>query len=207
MSSSSDEDAYLTPEELKKEVSNAEFSFLPEKSGDKYLKAYELFDKWRLSKGAKTYSETVLLSYFIELAKTMKPSTLWSTYSMIKSVIKTKRDVNISTYPKLLAFLKRKSEGYKAKKSKVFTAQEIEKFLNKAPDCDFLCVKVSKSIPDNIYFKYRYPTYLFLPVTTIFSLVEVKSCMFNTRANCFLSRAFKSLTSSVVYYMNHSLRS
>lgn len=53
--------------------------------------------------------------------------------------------MNIETYPKLVAFLKRKSEGYKPKKSKIFTAPEIEKFLNEAPDCNFLGIKVSKS--------------------------------------------------------------
>lgn len=141
--SSEDEDIDLTPLELKEQVANAELNFLPEKSREKYLKAYTVFNEWRFSKGAKTCSETVLLSYFMEASKTKQPSTLWSIYSMLKATIKSKHDVHIETFPKLLAYLKRTSEGHKPKKSRVFTASNIEKFLNEAPDCNFLATKVS----------------------------------------------------------------
>lgn len=145
MSESSDDDINLTPEELKQKVINAELSFLPEKSREKYLKAYNTFNEWRNTKGAITFSETVLLSYFIELSQTRQSSTMWSIYSMLKSTIKTKHDVHIESYPKLISFLKRKSVGHKSKKSKVFTAHNIQTFLNEAPDCNFLAAKVSST--------------------------------------------------------------
>ena len=46
-----------------------------------------------------------------ELSRTRKPSTImWSIYSMLKSTINVKHGINISTYPRLQAFLKRKSD-------------------------------------------------------------------------------------------------
>jgi hypothetical protein len=150
MSETSDEENMLTPEELKKTVKDAELSFLPVKSRDKYIKAYNLFTDWRQEKGANTFSETVLLSYFIELSQTRQPSTMWSIYSMLKATIKTKNNVHIETYPKLISFLKRNAVGHKSKKSKIFTASNIEIFLNEAPDCDFLAAKVSMIFTRNI---------------------------------------------------------
>lgn len=143
MSETSDENSILTPEELKQQVINAELSFLPEKSREKYLKAYHVFNEWRLTKGASSFSETVLLSYFLDLSQTRRSSTMWSIYSMLKATLKTKHNVHIETYAKLVSFLKRMSVGHKAKKSKIFTALNIEKFLNEAPDCNFLAAKVS----------------------------------------------------------------
>lgn len=141
--SSSDEDVNFTPEELVQAVDNAELSFLPEKSREKYIKAYNLFNAWIHSKGAKTFSETIMLSYFIELSKTRQSSTLWSIFSMLKATIKTKNDIHIEKYSKLLAFLKKNSSGHKPKKSKIFTHTNIEQFLNEAPDSEFLATKVS----------------------------------------------------------------
>ncbi|XP_026318551.1 uncharacterized protein LOC113229237 [Hyposmocoma kahamanoa] len=143
MSDSSEDDNFLTPPELVETVKNAELSFLPSKSREKYLKVYEHFDKWRHEKGAgNTMSETVLLSYFIEMSHTKQPSTMWSIYSMLNATLQTKNNVHINTYAKLIAFLKRSAVGHKSKKSKVFTAANIEKFLNEAPDCTFLAAKV-----------------------------------------------------------------
>lgn len=144
MSDSSDELVCLTPTELTETVNNAQMSFLPQQSREKYLKQYDMFNTWRLAKGAKTFSENVLLAYFIELSENKKASTLWSTYSMLKATIKMKKDKHIDTYPKLVAFLKRASSGHQPKKSKVFTVSDIEKFLNEAPDSVYLAAKVSQ---------------------------------------------------------------
>jgi hypothetical protein len=61
-------------------------------------------------------------------------SGLWSQYSFLKSTLSIHNNINIETYPKLRAFLKRKSEGYQATKSKTFTPKEIDEFLSNAPD-------------------------------------------------------------------------
>lgn len=141
--SNNEEELELTPAELRQAVQTAELQLLPEKSRVKYVKAFDLFNEWRHKKGAKTFSETVLLSYFLELANSKKPSTLWSTFSMLKSTLKVKKNVHIENYPKLMAFLKKTSAGHKPKKSKILTASDVERFLNDAPDVDYLAAKVS----------------------------------------------------------------
>lgn len=159
MSDSSDEEVYLTPTELTETVKNAQMSFLPEQSREKYLKQFDMFNSWRLDKGAKTFSENVLLAYFIELSEKKKASTLWSIYSMLKATLKMKKDIHIDQYSKLVAFLKRASSGHQPKKSKVFKASEIEKFLNEAPDSVYLAAKVSHL---HIQYLLKYDNNLFL---------------------------------------------
>ncbi|KAJ8985521.1 hypothetical protein NQ317_019904, partial [Molorchus minor] len=45
-------------------------------------------------------------------------------------------------FPKLIAFLKRTGDGYQAKKSKILTKSEIDRFLSSADDKEFLMIKV-----------------------------------------------------------------
>ena len=51
-------------------------------------------------------------------------------------------NVNIATYSKLIILLKRKSDGFRSKKSKVLTAKNINDFLENAPDSQYLFIKV-----------------------------------------------------------------
>ncbi|KAJ8915486.1 hypothetical protein NQ315_003249 [Exocentrus adspersus] len=76
-------------------------------------------------------------------SKTLSSSTLWAHYSMLKTMLNVKRNIDVSKFYKLSAFLKRKSEGYKPKKAKVLTLDQIDKFLLEAPDKDFLMIKVA----------------------------------------------------------------
>ncbi|XP_031355976.1 uncharacterized protein LOC116180226 isoform X2 [Photinus pyralis] len=72
----------------------------------------------------------------------MKSSTMWSQYSMIKALLNLKHGLDISKYMKLRAYLKKQNEGYTPKKSKVFTKEQFEDFLNNAPDEQYLGIKV-----------------------------------------------------------------
>ncbi|KAJ8914670.1 hypothetical protein NQ315_017367 [Exocentrus adspersus] len=80
------------------------------------------------------------LCFFAEKSKTLSSSTLWAHYSMLKTMLNVKRNIDVSKFYKLSAFLKRKSEGYKPKKAKVLTLDQIDKFLLEAPDKDFLMI-------------------------------------------------------------------
>ncbi|XP_023311407.1 uncharacterized protein LOC111692006 [Anoplophora glabripennis] len=51
--------------------------------------------------------------------------------------------MNIESYAKVRALLKRQSEGYQPKKSKAFTGDEIYKFITEAPDTKYLATKVA----------------------------------------------------------------
>lgn len=144
MNSDSDEEV-LTPPEITDLAKNVILNLLPQKSRDKYEGQHQRFLDYCMDKNVKTFSENVLLAYFGELSKTMKSSTLWSIYSMLKATMNVKNNVNIGRYFKLRAFLKRKSENYKPKKSRVFEKQDITKFILEAPDNDYLLAKVSSA--------------------------------------------------------------
>lgn len=77
------------------------------------------------------------------MAEQLKPSSLWSKYSMLKASLTVKDDTDIKSFSKLTAFLKRKSTGYRAEKSKTFSRDEIIKFLLQAPDDKYLMMKVN----------------------------------------------------------------
>lgn len=141
-SDSSDMDIDLTPDEIKEQAKAVVNNLLPACSKERYLKAYNHFMNWRSAKNVKSLSENVFLAYFDELSKTWKPSTLWSTYSMLKSTINQKHNVNMKNFNNLTAYLKRQSENFKSKKSKVFTSQDVERFLGEAPDEIYLATKV-----------------------------------------------------------------
>jgi hypothetical protein len=53
-----------------------------------------------------------------------------------------KKNVDIGKFTRLIAFLKRKSDGYMAKKSKIITKQQIDEFLKQGGDEKYLSVKV-----------------------------------------------------------------
>ncbi|XP_011687447.1 PREDICTED: uncharacterized protein LOC105449760 [Wasmannia auropunctata] len=91
----------------------------------------------------KSLSENVILAYFTELSHTHKPSSLWATYSMLKSTLNVNNNVNIHNYPKLVSFLKKQAQGFKSRKSKTLTAEEIKKFLDEAPDNKYLDLKTA----------------------------------------------------------------
>lgn len=120
---------------------------LPSVSKVKYNKAYQHFQKWKKTKRANSLTPKVLLDYFTELAVRSKPSTLWVTYSMLKATLKFNDDVDIGTYTRVLEFLKEQNVGYKPTKVPVFTDEQIEKFINEAPDEQWLDVKVRRRLP------------------------------------------------------------
>ncbi|XP_073966826.1 uncharacterized protein isoform X2 [Choristoneura fumiferana] len=138
----SDTDMDTAPPEIKEAAQAIVNNLLPEKSKDKYLKVYTNFTTWMSENSTTSFSENVLLAYFGELSKTLKPSTLWGIYSMLKATLSSKNNVNINSYKRLTSLLKRFSMGYKSKKSKVLTAENVDTFLMEAPDLIYLAAKV-----------------------------------------------------------------
>ena len=130
------------PEDILEAASVANLDLLPKKSLVRYEKQYEHFVSWCEAKKVKAPKEEVLLAYFLEMSKLWKPNTLWSRYSMLKSVLKVKKDLDISKYYKVTAYIKRQNVGFRAKKAKVFTQEDITKFMKEAPDEIYLLIKV-----------------------------------------------------------------
>lgn len=137
-------DDQCTPPEILEAAAATLGNLLPQKSKDVYEHTYQQFMDWRSNKCATSFSENVIVAYFSELSNKMKASTLWKTYSMLKTTINIKHNIDLGNYPKLRAFLKRKSDGFQAKKSKTLSAEEVEKFINEAPDDLYLATKVSR---------------------------------------------------------------
>jgi hypothetical protein len=79
-------------------------------------------------------SENVVLVYLMEKSKTVKSSTLWSTYSMLKLTLNIRDGIGVTKFLKLVPFLK---------KSKVLTRDQINLFLEKASDENYLLWKVN----------------------------------------------------------------
>ncbi|XP_048007066.1 uncharacterized protein LOC125242332 [Leguminivora glycinivorella] len=141
MAETSDDEPILNAYVMKG-TSNPELTFLPEKSREIYFRAYDNFNKWRVENDVNSLSETVLLSYFTHLSQTKQPPTMWSIYSMLKATLKIKEGVHIENYLELITFLKGMQVGHNPKKSKMFTAAEIHKFITEAPDIIYLGAKV-----------------------------------------------------------------
>lgn len=139
---SEDELLPLTPPEIRELARDVELNLLPDKSRTVYEHTYSRFMEYRQKKNVGSFSENVLIAYFSDLSKKMKPSTLWSTYSMLKATLNIKNNIDLAKYLKLRAFLKRQSDGFHARKSRVFQREEIEKFLSEAPDELYLSTKV-----------------------------------------------------------------
>lgn len=124
------------------EAEKALACLLPEKSKEKYEKAYGNFKKWSEEKKLDIVNEKVMLAYYSSEMAKYKSSTTWTNYSMLKATLNLKENVDISSYNQLLAFLKRKSDGYQAKKTKVLTKEDCFTFIKEAGDT-FLPVKVN----------------------------------------------------------------
>jgi hypothetical protein len=131
-----------TPAHIKEAAEMAINNSLTQKSMKRYWQEYDIFMKWAEDNDVTIYNEYVLLAYFQAKSQNLKSSTLWSIYSMLKSTLNIKQNINIENYSKLIAFLKRTKDGYVAKKSRILEIEEIEKFINEAPDETYLLMKV-----------------------------------------------------------------
>jgi hypothetical protein len=132
-----------TPLEIQEAAAAAVEDLLPKKSKSRYNAAYEGFDIWCKAKNVNVITEDVLLAYFAEKTKqNYKASSLWSHYSMVKSTLLIKKNVDIGKFSKLIAYLKRQNDEYQAKKSRILSRIEVNRFLQEAPDKEFLMSKV-----------------------------------------------------------------
>ncbi|KAJ8976239.1 hypothetical protein NQ317_014218 [Molorchus minor] len=113
-------------EEIVEAANIAISNLLPTKSRSLYYIAYNRFKKWCAEKNVQVYSENVLLAYFSENAKNYKSSTLWAQYSIVKSCLIIYDNIDISKFPKLIAFFEKN--------------REIDRFLSS--DKEFLTIKV-----------------------------------------------------------------
>jgi hypothetical protein len=102
-------------------------NLIPEKSKRQYDKCYNDFKERCNKNNVKTVSENVVLAYLMEKSKTVKSSTLWSTYSMLKLTLNIRDGIGVS---EIGTFFEKKSVGYQVKKCKVLTRDQINLLYN-----------------------------------------------------------------------------
>lgn len=61
---------------------------------------------------------------------------------MLRTMVYLNKNVDIKKFMNVTAFLKRKSSGYRPKKSRVFAREDITRFIKEADDKDYLLAKV-----------------------------------------------------------------
>ena len=118
--------------------------------------------QWRKSQESDNFDEE---AYFNEAVNTYKPTTLWSTYSILETTLNCNHHVGIAKYARLMAFLKKKKDAFQSNKWDVFTAEKINKFLDEAPDSLYLGMQ-GKTILSLCF-------YIFLVSKTRFSVQAV----------------------------------
>lgn len=131
-----------TPQEVLDSANAAAFNLLPEKSKGIYKKTYDQFKSWCSSKNVSKITENVVLAFLGEKSKHIAPPTLWSTYSMLKATLSVNDNIDLKKFSKLVPYLKKKSVGYKPRKSKIFSKEDISNFIKRADDEDYLLMKV-----------------------------------------------------------------
>ena len=84
----------------------------------------------------RSYSDTHLVKFFNEMKKSYSPSTLWVIYSCINRWFITTLGKKLNDLPRLKILLKNISSRYVAKKSKVFTPEQIHTVLMECQESD-----------------------------------------------------------------------
>ena len=131
-----------TPPELQNVANIAKNSTLPDKSKNRYIQCYRVFQEWKSSKNCEVITENVILAYFHHLSEKKAPPTLWSIYSMLRKMLDLKDNIKIDQYHSLISFIKNKNKGYVAKQAEVFSEENIANFMQNAPNDIYLATKV-----------------------------------------------------------------
>lgn len=84
------------PRDVVNEANAVVFNLLPPKSKERYINELRKFHEWMNIKSVTLITEQVLLAYFNGLLEKYAPSSLWSTYSMLKSTLFVFEKIDIS---------------------------------------------------------------------------------------------------------------
>lgn len=129
-------------EDVKALAANAKELLLPSKSKHLYENTYTAYRKWCTTKKIIKTTEDSILAYFHSELECYKSSSLWTKYSMLRSTINLNERVDISKFPSVILYLKRKAEGHRPKKSHILTKENVDNFLIRADNKEYLLIKV-----------------------------------------------------------------
>lgn len=114
----SDSEIDCTPPDLRESATSVAKNLLPDKSGFRYEKCFKAFKNWCDNKNVKNFTENVVLAYFNELAQNRKPSTLWATYSMLRTTLDINEKIDISNVFKINSIFEKEKCGLYPKEIK-----------------------------------------------------------------------------------------
>jgi integrase len=125
---------------LDQEIAKAVKVMLPKASKEHYERTYEKFNNWRKEKKleGKTSEKEVFayLFHMMESGKWQSPGTIWSKFSMLKTMILSQEGLDIKETAmnnKIQTWLKRLSAPHKVKQANMFTKEEVSRYLKEAP--------------------------------------------------------------------------
>lgn len=95
-----------------------------------YLTTYKKYSEWKKENQFTSDDESVLLSYFQLLADAFVPSSLWTKYCHLNSVLQNLNGKGLSDYKNLKDFIINANKGYTARIRPFLTSQQVETYLN-----------------------------------------------------------------------------
>ena len=120
----------------------------------KYIKAWMEFKNFfpNANLDDRRPSEQELRDYFINMrtVRGCASTTIWTNFSMINSICKSKYSFDIKTHPRIMTMIK-SFEGAPKKKAAIFTAEELRAFCE-APELDGAYWIVRKAVVVLAYF-------------------------------------------------------
>jgi len=72
---------------------------------------------------------------------------------MLKATLKVKDNIDIDKFKVIVSYLKKLNVGYRSKKSKVLTREQIKEFLQKADEEEYLFEKVCNIMSYNSFYR------------------------------------------------------
>ncbi|KAJ3651495.1 hypothetical protein Zmor_017530 [Zophobas morio] len=82
---------------MKEQAEEARKKLVPNKSADRYQKEYEIFKNWQQTNNVTEVDEDVILADVSEFSKKYEGSSVWTKISMVKSMLLTNENLDISS--------------------------------------------------------------------------------------------------------------
>jgi integrase len=119
------------------------------RSQKQYEKYQNMFKNWLANNSSNDITiatEANLIDFFTYVKHVYAPSTIWSIYSAINAEWHVRRSSKLKDMPFLYDFLKRITKDHKAKKSDIFTSNDINNLMNALDDNESEVVKDKKLV-------------------------------------------------------------
>ena len=141
-----EDNLFATPPELEDLANQAKDTLIPHSSKTIYEKWFSKYEDFLSSHNLSPSNTTsnIFISFFKTLSTSYAASTLWTIFSCLKCILSIRYNVDVddTKFHETKSFLKQLSSTHLAKKSKVFTREEVETFLINAPTDIYLLHKL-----------------------------------------------------------------